>query len=97
MKNTLAKCNEDAYLPSLHLSTVELRCKLQEKLHRVTWPLHLVVTHKVVSILSYDIHVRSSSFYKEYEAGSSTDKLSFYSSSIIGLSVFVYFTGEHSC
>ena len=36
--NTLAKCNEDAYLPSLHLSTVELRCKLQEKLHRVTWP-----------------------------------------------------------
>ena len=39
MKNTLAKCNEDAYLPSLHLSTVELRCKLQEKLNRVTWPL----------------------------------------------------------
>ena len=38
MKSTLAKCNEDAYLPSLHLSTVELRCKLQEKLHRVTWP-----------------------------------------------------------
>ena len=33
------KTNEDAYLPSLHLSTVELRCKLQEKLHRVTWPL----------------------------------------------------------
>ncbi len=23
----------------MHLSTVELRCKLQEKLHRVTWPL----------------------------------------------------------
>ena len=38
-ENTSAKCNEDAYLPSLHLSTVELRCKLQEKLHRVTWPL----------------------------------------------------------
>ena len=34
----LAKCNEDAYLPSLHLSTVELCCNLQEKLHRVTWP-----------------------------------------------------------
>ena len=31
-----AKCIEDAYLPSLHLSTVELRCKLQEKLPRVT-------------------------------------------------------------
>ncbi len=42
MKNTLAKYNEDAYLPSLHLSTVELRFKLQEKLHRVTWPLYSV-------------------------------------------------------
>ena len=38
MKNTLAKCIEDAYLPSLHLPTVEFPCKLQEKLHRVTWP-----------------------------------------------------------
>ena len=28
---------KDAYLASLHLSAVELRCKLQEKLHRVTW------------------------------------------------------------
>ncbi len=27
MKNTLAKYNEGAYLPSLYLSTVELRCK----------------------------------------------------------------------
>ena len=27
------------YLPILHLPRVELRCKLQEKLHRVTWPL----------------------------------------------------------
>jgi hypothetical protein len=24
---------------NLHLSRVELHCKLQEKLHRVTWPL----------------------------------------------------------
>ena len=38
MKNALAKRIEDAYLPSLHLSTVELRCELREKLHRVTWP-----------------------------------------------------------
>ena len=38
-EETLAKCNEDEYLPSLHLLTVELRCQLQEKLHRVTWPL----------------------------------------------------------
>ena len=27
------------YLPILHLSRIELRCKLQEKLHRVTGPL----------------------------------------------------------
>ncbi len=39
VKNKLANCNEDAYLPSLHLSIIELRCKLQEKLHRVTWRL----------------------------------------------------------
>ncbi len=37
-EKTLAKCNKDAYLPSLHVLTVELRCKLQEKLHHVTWP-----------------------------------------------------------
>ena len=36
---TLAKCNEEAYLPILHLSRVELRCKLQEKLHREIEPL----------------------------------------------------------
>jgi hypothetical protein len=36
---TSAKCNEDSYLAILHLSRVELHCKLQEKLHRVTWPL----------------------------------------------------------
>ena len=35
----MANFNEDAYLPILHLSRVELRCKLQEKLHRVTAPL----------------------------------------------------------
>ncbi len=48
VKNTLAKFDEDAYLPSLHLSTVELQvasCKLQEKLHRVAWPLQLICTH----------------------------------------------------
>ena len=33
-----AECNEDSYLAILHLSSVELHCKLQEKLHRVTWP-----------------------------------------------------------
>jgi hypothetical protein len=33
------ECNEDSYLAILHLSRVELHCKLQEKLHRVTWPL----------------------------------------------------------
>ena len=31
--------NKDAYLATLHQSTVELRWKFQEKLHRVIWPL----------------------------------------------------------
>ena len=35
---SMAECNEDLYLAILHLSRVELHCKLQEKLHRVTWP-----------------------------------------------------------
>ena len=39
VKNILAKWNENAYLPILHLPKVELRCKLQEILHRVTAPL----------------------------------------------------------
>ena len=39
VKNILAKCNEDAYLPILHLPRIELRYKLQEILHRVTAPL----------------------------------------------------------
>ena len=39
VEETSAECNEDSYLAILHLSRVELHCKLQEKLHRVTWPL----------------------------------------------------------
>ena len=41
VEETSAECNEDSYLAILHLSRVELHCKLQEKLHRVTWPLAL--------------------------------------------------------
>ena len=37
VEKTSAECNEDSYLVILHLSRVELHCKLQEKLHRVTW------------------------------------------------------------
>ena len=36
MKKTLRKCNEGASM--LHLSRVELRCKLQEKLQCVSVP-----------------------------------------------------------
>ena len=36
VKNILANCNGNLYLPVLHLPRVELHCKLQEKLHRVT-------------------------------------------------------------
>ena len=39
VEKTSAECNEDSYLAILHLSRVELHCKLQEKLHRVTWPI----------------------------------------------------------
>ena len=39
VEKTSAECNEDSYLAILHLSRIELHCKLQEKLHRVTWPL----------------------------------------------------------
>jgi hypothetical protein len=39
VEKTSAECNEDSYLAILHLPRVELHCKLQEKLHRVTWPL----------------------------------------------------------
>ena len=39
VKNILANCDGNLYLPIFHLPSVELRCKLQEKLHRVTGPL----------------------------------------------------------
>ena len=39
VKNILANCDGNMYLPILHLPRVELHCKLQEKLHRVTGPL----------------------------------------------------------
>jgi hypothetical protein len=42
VEKTSAECNEDSYLAILHLSRVELHCQLQEKLHRVTWPLFVM-------------------------------------------------------
>ena len=36
VKNILANCDRNLYLPILHLLRVELHCKLQEKLHHVT-------------------------------------------------------------
>ena len=43
VEKTSAECNEDSYLVILHLSRVELHCKLRGKLHRVTWPLGRIV------------------------------------------------------
>ena len=40
MENALANCGENVHLAILHLLRVELRCKLQEKLHDITQPLH---------------------------------------------------------
>ena len=45
VEKTSAECNEDSYLAILHLLRVELHCKLQEKLHRVTWPLEFSKRH----------------------------------------------------
>ena len=44
VKNILANCGVNIYLPILHLPRVELHCKLQEKLHRVTGPLDIKST-----------------------------------------------------
>ena len=38
VKNMLANCDGNLYLPISHLPRVELPCKLQEKLHHVTGP-----------------------------------------------------------
>ena len=47
VEKTSTECNEDSYLVILHLSRVELHCKLQEKLHRVTWPLDARIHHYI--------------------------------------------------
>ena len=49
VEKTSAECNEDSYLAILHLSRVELHCKLQEKLHRVTWPLVTLAIFAAIS------------------------------------------------
>jgi hypothetical protein len=52
VEKTSAECNEDSYLVILHLSRVELHCKLRGKLHRVTWPLAInarILKEKVLS------------------------------------------------
>jgi hypothetical protein len=54
-RSTVAECNQDSYLAILHLSRVELHCKLQEKLHRVTWPYRatLIIIKENISINTY--------------------------------------------
>jgi hypothetical protein len=46
VEKTSAEFNEGSYLAILHLSRVELHCKLQEKLHRVTSALVRFATLK---------------------------------------------------
>ena len=62
VEKTSAECNVDSYLVILHLSRVELHCKLQEKLHRVTWPLHLYL------LLLCLVHVSSDACERVYES-----------------------------
>ena len=57
MKRKSEKCNEDEYLPILDLLRMELRCKLQEKLQRVTVPY-------IIKDLKGNIHTRG-----EYKNG----------------------------
>ena len=47
VKNILANCDGNVYLPILHLPRVEQRCNLQQKLHRLTGSLalHVVLNH----------------------------------------------------
>ena len=48
VKNTLAKCNEEEYLPSLHLSTVELiPLQVARKFSPWTWPSRIYF-HRVL-------------------------------------------------
>ena len=46
----LATCDGNLYMPILLLLRVELRCKLQEKLHRVSGPLDQVKKLKFARI-----------------------------------------------
>ena len=50
VKNILANCNANLYLPNLYLSRVELHCKLQVKLHRVTGPLKSCIKLNISSM-----------------------------------------------
>jgi hypothetical protein len=58
VEKTSAECNEDSCLEILQLSREELHCKLQEKLHRVTWPLvfacifHIIESLQIHSFLT---------------------------------------------
>ena len=47
VKNILANFDGNLYLPILHLPRIELHCKLQERLHRVTGPL-IVVDFQII-------------------------------------------------
>ena len=44
----LANCDRNMHLPILHPPRVELRCKLQEKLHDVTGPLNDRYIHELL-------------------------------------------------
>ena len=54
VKNILANCDGNLYLSILHLPRVELHCKLQESLHRVTGSL-LVTINNTTIILKHAV------------------------------------------
>lgn len=47
VKKMSAECNEEQYLTILHLSGVELHCKLQQNLHHIIWSLSCTYSLRV--------------------------------------------------
>jgi hypothetical protein len=75
VEKTSAECNEYSYLAILHLSRVELHCKLQEKLQRVTWPLEskiiylLYIFYKLIVLYLkvFKFHLFFAGLYKKFK------------------------------
>ena len=66
VKNILANCDGNLYLPILQLQRVELHCKLQEKLHGVTGPSAYVHFCDLVVIIRNVLKSHISAVFKAF-------------------------------